>query len=121
MPDSITSFFNAWQLDNAAERLDVITRTTTTSVQYDDPRMPDTLVGANALCDYLGMFSANAPGWTAKVVKSDTNNGMVRVTVSFSGNGPDGTKQTQYGQYFVEKEGGQISRMVGFVGTGDPE
>ncbi|MES9943296.1 MAG: hypothetical protein ABW121_22415, partial [Candidatus Thiodiazotropha sp. 6PLUC7] len=55
----------------------------------------------------------------AKVVKSDTTANATRVTVVFSGMGPDGNEQVQLGQYFIEKEGEKISRMVGFVGTGE--
>ncbi|NRD74546.1 hypothetical protein HQQ94_15135 [Shewanella sp. VB17] len=65
------------------------------------------------------MFSANAPGWSAKVVKSDTVSGVTRVTVAFGGMGPDGSEQVQLGQYFLEKNGELVSRMVGFVGTGE--
>ncbi|WP_462163455.1 hypothetical protein [Pseudoalteromonas xiamenensis] len=60
-----------------------------------------------------------APGWSAKVIKRDIVGGVYRVTVAFSGAGVDGSVQTQLGQYFVEKDGELISRMVGFVGTGD--
>jgi len=64
------------------------------------------------------LFSANAPGWSATVVATDTTANMTRATVAFSGEGPDGSEQTQLGQYFVEKDGELISRMVGFVGIG---
>ena len=67
------------------------------------------------------MFSANAPGWAAKVVGTDTTGGMTRATVAFGGKGPDGKDMTQLGQYFVETDGDRISRMVGFVGTGTQE
>ena len=65
------------------------------------------------------MFSANAPGWSVKVIKTDTVAGVVRVTVAFGGIGPDGSEQVQLGQYFVEKDGDLVSRMVGFVGIGE--
>ena len=64
------------------------------------------------------MFSANAPGWSAKVLSSTTTAGVTRATVAFGGKGPDGNEMVQLGQYFVETEGELISRMVGFVGTG---
>lgn len=67
------------------------------------------------------MFSANAPGWTAKVELSDTVSGVTRATVAFGGKGADGQDMVQYGQYFVEMEGDLISRMIGFVGTGEME
>ena len=120
-PDSIATFFDAWQMTDANDRLEKITSAVTASIQYDDPRTPETIKGIDALSEYVGMFSANAPGWTAKVVKSDTINNMIRATVAFGGMGPDGNEMIQYGQYFVEKKGDLISRMVGFVGTGEPE
>ena len=43
------------------------------------------------------MFSANAPGWTAKVVKTDEVGGAVRATVAFGGMGPDGKEMVQHG------------------------
>ena len=87
---------------------------------YVDPRTPAPITSISALSDYVGMFSANAPGWSAKVVERDTIAGMTRATVAFSGEGPDGTEQTQLGQYFIESDGDLISRMVGFVGVGAP-
>ena len=119
--DPIAIFFDAWQMTEANDRLEKITSAVTTRIQYDDPRTPETIKGIDALSEYVGMFSANAPGWTAKVVKSDTINNMIRATVAFGGMGPDGNEMIQYGQYFVEKKGDLISRMVGFVGTGEPE
>jgi len=121
MSDPIAAFFSAWQLNNADERLKKITAAVAENVRYDDPRTPQTVEGISALNDYVGMFSANAPGWSAKVVASDTTGGMTRATVSFGGMGPDGNEMVQLGQYFVETDDGLISRMVGFVGTGTAE
>lgn len=79
------------------------------------------IAGIEALSAYVGMFSANAPGWSATVVKSDTISDITRITVAFGGMGPDGNSIVQHGQYFVEHEGDLVSGMVGFVGTGEPE
>ena len=119
MPDSITTFFEAWQIEGAESRFAKITSAVTEHVQYYDPRTPEALHGIKALSNYVAMFSANALGWSAKVVKSDTTASVNRVTVAFGGIGPDGSQQVQLGQYFVEKDGDLISRMVGFVGTGE--
>ncbi|MFK8082599.1 MAG: hypothetical protein AB8B97_20160 [Granulosicoccus sp.] len=121
MSDPISTFFDAWQLESAEARLKQITSAVTANVQYDDPRTPQTLKGVDALTDYVGMFSANAPGWTAKVIGSDTTAGMTRATVAFGGKGPDGKEMLQLGQYFVEQDSDLICRMVGFVGTGDQQ
>ena len=121
MSDSVAIFFSAWQLDSADARLEKIKSSVTVNVRYDDPRTPQTVEGIDALNDYVGMFSANAPGWTAKVVQSSSTAGMIRATVAFGGVGPDGKEMEQLGQYFVETEGDLISRIVGFVGIGAPE
>lgn len=118
MSDAISTFFDAWALTDANARLEKITDSCSSDVLYADPRSPDSLTGIDALNEYVGMFSANAPGWSASVVKSDSTAGMNRTTVSFGGKGPDGKEMTQLGQYFVELTGNKISRMVGFVGTG---
>ena len=118
MSDSISTFFEAWQIEEAELRLVKITSAVTENVSYDDPRTREPVNGISALNDYVGMFSKAAPGWSAKVIKSDTVGGVTRVTVAFGGVGPDGSEQVQLGQYFVEKDGELISRMAGFVGTG---
>lgn len=121
MSDCTNIFFEAWQIEDAESRLSKITSAVTGGIQYNDPRTPEALNGIAALNNYVGMFSSNAPGWSAKVVKSDTTANVTRITVAFSGSGPDGIKQVQFGQYFVENDGYLISRMVGFVGTGELE
>jgi len=119
MSDCITTFFDAWKIEETELRLAKIKSSVTDTIKYADPRTPETVDGIAALNNYVGMFSANAPGWSAKVIKSDTIAGVTRITVAFSGIGPDGSEQVQLGQYFVEKDGDLISRMIGFVGTGE--
>jgi len=121
MADPISTFFDAWQIEDTGDRLAKITSAVTANVRYDDPRTPQTMNGIDALTEYVGMFSANAPGWSAKVIGTDTTAGMTRATVAFGGKGPDGNDMVQHGQYFVETDGDFISRMVGFVGTGSVE
>jgi hypothetical protein len=119
MSGSISTFFEAWQIPDASARREKIIGAVVQDIKYDDPRTPETINGIEALNDYLGMFSANAPGWSAKVVKTDIIGGVTRCTVAFGGKGPDGTEQVQLGQYFAETEGGLVTRLVGFVGTGE--
>ncbi|MCY4180302.1 MAG: hypothetical protein OXD48_08520, partial [Litoreibacter sp.] len=88
---------------------------------YADPRSEGVLIGPAAIAGYVNMFSANAPGWTAKVVKTDETAGSLRATVAFGGMGPDGPEMVQHGQYFADFDGERITRMIGFVGTGAPE
>lgn len=119
MTDAISTFFNTWELNDDKQRSDNINAIVTDTVEYSDPQTPNTLIGPTALNEYVGMFSANAPGWTAKVIKSDSTADYTRVTVTFGGMGPDGKEMMQLGQYFVEYKGDLIARMVGFVGIGD--
>jgi len=119
MTDCITTFFGAWQIEDAELRFSKISSSVTETIRYDDPRTAETVVGISALNDYVGLFSTNAPGWSAKVVKSDRVSGVTRVTVAFSGMSSDGSEQVQLGQYFLETDGKLVSRMVGFVGTGE--
>ena len=120
MPEKIDTFFDAWRLESGEERLEKISSSVVSNVIYIDPRTPAPITGISALSEYVGMFTANAPGWSAKVVQRDTIAGITRATVAFSGKGPDGTEQMQLGQYFVESDGDLIARMVGFVGVGAP-
>lgn len=117
----ITTFFEAWALNDDNSRRAKLTASTSPDLQYADPRTPEMLTGIDAINDYIGKFSANAPGWTARVVNTDTTAGVTRATVSFSGTmGPEGKETTQLGQYYVEYTGDVIARMIGFVGTGTP-
>jgi hypothetical protein len=120
MTDQIDIFFGAWQIESREERLKKINSSVASKIVYVDPRTPEPITGISALSEYVGMFSANAPGWSARVVASDTIAGMTRATVAFSGKGPDGKEQTQLGQYFIESDRDLIVRMVGFVGIGAP-
>lgn len=118
---AIETFFDSWGMPDDTARLDAISTAYAPSGTYADPRSPDVLTGPAAIASYVNMFSANAPGWTASVVKSDTIAGSHRVTVAFAGKGPDGSDMVQHGQYFVDMVKDQITRMTGFVGTGAPE
>lgn len=117
--NKVELFFSAWALTDSVERKETIGSAVSESILYDDPRTQNSIEGVDALSDYVGMFSENAPGWSAKVVKSDTTACFTRVTVAFGGPGPEGKEIVQYGQYFVESKGDEVVRMVGFVGTGE--
>ena len=119
MDTLISAFFDAWSITDAENRAAKIASAVSDSIQYDDPRTPATITGISKLADYVGMFSANAPGWTAKLVKADSIAGTTRATIAFGGMGPDGKEMVQLGQYFIEYKDEKISRMVGFAGTGE--
>lgn len=118
MSDSIAQFFSAWQITSAEDRRATIASAVCENIQYSDPRTQEPITTIDALSDYIGEFSANAPGWSAHVVAQDTITGTTRATIAFGGPGPDGKTAEQLGQYFVEFDGEQITRMVGFAGTG---
>jgi len=122
MSDALTTFFAAWSETDARKRSALIANALTADATYSDPRSGGRLTGHDAISDYVGMFSANAPGWTASVVSSDVVNGYARTIVAFGGTGPDGSDMVQHGTYFTDHdEAGKITAMAGFVGTGAPE
>jgi hypothetical protein len=118
MTDAITTFFDAWGMSDADARRAAIQKSLASTATYADPRTDAPLTGPDAVAEYVGMFSAQAPGAVAEVVGADARDGVTRATIAFKM--PNGMQQL--GQYFVEiGQDGQINRMVGFVGTGAPE
>lgn len=119
MSDAITTFFDAWSETDPKARRALIDDSFAPGGIYSDPRSGARLDDNGAISDYVGMFSANAPGWTASVEKSDDVNGYHRVIVAFGGKGPDGTEMVQHGTYFATlDDGGKLTLLAGFVGTG---
>lgn len=122
MTAAIETIFAAWAETDDTERRRMLASCAAEDIRYDDPIISETLIGLAALNAYIGKFSANAPGWTARVVKQNSTAGMTRATIAFGGPGPDGSDMVQLGQYFVESnQAGLITRMTGFAGTGAPE
>ena len=121
MSEALNTFFEAWNVTDAAEQSTKIAASCSPDVTYSDPRSGARLDGQTAVSDYVGMFSANAPGWTAHVVSSDDINGYARSIVAFGGMGPDGSEMVQHGTYFSDSADGKLTMMPGFVGTGAVE
>lgn len=122
MSDALTTFFDAWGTADADTRAQMIADATRDDVTYSDPRSGGRLAGHAAVAEYVGMFSANAPGWTAKVVTSDAVNGYSRSIIAFGGMGPDGSEMVQHGTYFADHDDtGKLTMIAGFVGTGTVE
>lgn len=117
MGDAINTFFDAWSTADATARAAKIAEATAVDVHYSDPRSGGRLVGQDAMAEYVGLFSANAPGWTAKVVSSDDVNGYIRAIVAFGGMGPDGSEMVQHGTYFCDETDGKLAMIAGFVGV----
>jgi len=121
MRSHLTTFFDAWSETDAQTRLNMISEACADNISYTDPRSDGRLNGLNAVSDYVGMFSANAPGWTATVVATDTVGDTNRTIVAFGGKGPDGSDMVQHGTYFSVQAHGKLVMIAGFVGTGAPE
>ncbi len=118
MSTAAERFFTAWGEADATARISRINAAMVPNASYADPRTPAPINGTGEIADYVAMFSQNAPGAVAEVVKSDSQAGFTRVTVAFKM--ADG--MLQHGQYFLEHDTqGLITRMVGFAGTGAPE
>ncbi len=113
---ALETFFSAWSETDAAVRTAKITQAMGPEATYSDPRSGGRLSGIEAIAEYVGMFSANAPGWTAEVVRSDEVNGYARAVVKFGGMGPDGQEMAQHGTYFADLADTQITSLAGFVG-----
>lgn len=113
---ALETFFSAWSDTDAATRSGKIAEALADDATYSDPRSGGRLSGHEAIAEYVGMFSANAPGWTAEVVRSDEVNGYVRAVVKFGGMGPDGQEMAQHGTYFADFGDGKITSLAGFVG-----
>lgn len=119
MSDALKDFFAAWAETDAKARKALIEGALALDATYSDPRSGGRLSGATAIADYVGMFSANAPGWAAKVSEVDEVNDYLRAVVTFGGPGPDGNEMVQTGTYFTEIDQiGKLIYLAGFVGTG---
>lgn len=117
MTDALALFFDAWSEADAELRHRAIKTAMADEFCYSDPRSGGRLTSVDALSDYVGNFSASAPGWTATVENTDGINGFIRALVLFSGAGPDGAQMGQHGTYFAEADpNGRITRLAGFVG-----
>ncbi|MGV6839515.1 MAG: hypothetical protein ACWA40_04905 [Planktomarina sp.] len=122
MPDfaALHRFFEAWGETNPQTQSGEIANVMADTFTYADPRSGGRITDINDLCSYVAMFAANAPGWTARVEKTDESCGYVRTVVAFGGKGPDGTDMVQHGTYFAELDSAEkITTLVGFVGAGE--
>ncbi|MEM6729291.1 MAG: nuclear transport factor 2 family protein [Pseudomonadota bacterium] len=121
MPEPLAVFFGAWAEMPDEERSATLASCLAPDAVYADPRSGAPLTGIEKIAAYVGQFSANAPGWTAAVVSSDTHFDVTRALISFQGPGPNGQEMTQHGTYFVDHAAtGMLSRLVGFVGKEPP-
>jgi hypothetical protein len=119
MSDALNTFFSAWSETDADARRALIDASVSESGIYFAPRSGARLDTSAAIADYDGMFSANAPGWTATVEPADDVSGYSRARVAFGGKGPDGTEMVQHGGYSCDADAdGKLTLIAGFVGTG---
>ena len=66
---ALDTFFSAWAETDADKRTALIAQSCTDDVNYADPRSKGPVNGIAAVSEYVGMFSANAPGWDARVME----------------------------------------------------
>ncbi|MDD9725922.1 molecular chaperone GroEL [Roseovarius sp. SK2] len=115
MSDSVRRFFNAWGDGDAEARMAVLNDVLAAGVRYADPRLEEALVGTAAVIDYVGQYSAMAPGAIAQIANMDVRDGIIRATVEFIM--ADG--HIQPGQFVIEVDSDErLTRIVGFKGTG---
>ena len=119
MSDAIADFFTAWGAD-AETRRAILDRVMADGFRYADPRAGEALTDRAALATYLDAFTRDAPGWQAEALTVSTVDGLHRVIVAFTGDGPEGTPMIQHGTYFVRMDGDRIAAMTGFAGLGAP-
>ena len=118
MSDRIKRLFLAWGNPDAISRAQELKDTLASEFYYADPNAPEPITDADAFVAYIAMFTEYAPGATARVVKLTECKGHYRATVIFEM--ADGKQQ--FGQYFVDlDDDGRVTRMIGFVGLGDPD
>ena len=115
MSDSVRRFFNAWGDGDAEARMAVLNDVLAAGVRYADPRLEEALVGTASVIDYVGQYSAMAPGAIAQIANMDVRDGIIRATVEFIM--ADG--HIQPGQFVIEVDSDErLTRIVGFKGTG---
>ena len=118
METALDRFFSAWGETAPDARYDLISGAMAEGFAYADPRTAAPITDIDALAEYVGQFTANAPGWSASVLRTDTTAGFSRSLVGFGDAG--GVKQ--HGQYFSKGDGdGRLKRLIGFAGIGAPE
>jgi hypothetical protein len=117
MSDALTDFFAAWAISDEAERNGLIDGALGATILYADPRTEAELTTADAVKQYVGMFSQMAPGMPVAAVNISTTLSYARATVHF-GEG----ERSQSRQYTADLDAdGKIVRIIGFVGMGAPE
>ncbi|WP_282091544.1 nuclear transport factor 2 family protein [Epibacterium ulvae] len=118
MTDCITTFFSAWGDLPPESRADKLTAALGPQFTYADPNTPDVVTGQAAFLEYVAQFTAHMPDGEARVVATSQTASCTRVTVDFLSNGT----HMMRGQYFADLDtAGKITRMIGFIGLGEPK
>ncbi len=117
MTDSLTAFFSAWGDQSPESRAQKTDTALGPQFTYADPNTPDVIVGRDAYLEYLAQFASQMPGGSARVVDQSQTAHCVRATVDFL----SGDTRMMRGQYFADlNAAGKITRMIGFIGLGEP-
>ena len=116
MTKAIEDFFSAWAESDADKRATMITSAVAEPVFYADPRTQEPVTSMDGLLEYIGMFSKIAPGMPVAVTNVSTTLTFARATVQFGAG-----EQSQHGQYTIDLNAdGKMTRILGFVGMGEP-
>ncbi len=116
MSEHLNSIFSTWGIADADERMAALERAISDAFYYQDPNTPEPITSKEAYNAMLQAFSDNMPGGSAKVATSDGHHNHHRAIVDFMKDG----QPMMRGQYYAETDdAGRITRLVGFIGTGD--
>jgi len=117
MTDLLETLFSAWGDPSPEERAAKTDAVLGPNFIYADPNTPDPVTGRDAYLGYITQFGEMMPDASAKVVMVSEHHGYARATVDFIA----GSNRMMRGQYFADINDGQITRLVGFVGMGEPD
>jgi hypothetical protein len=84
---------------------------------YIDPNVSAPITTRDGYLAYVTTFGEGMPGASAQVVAVSEHHDHMRATVDFCKDG----EPMMRGQYYAEIEYGKVTKLVGFMGTGEPE
>ncbi|MFT7593805.1 MAG: hypothetical protein ACI8R4_001121 [Paracoccaceae bacterium] len=117
MTDLIQTLFSAWGDPLPEGRAAKTDAALGPDFFYADPNTPDPVIGRDAYLAYIAQFGEMMTGAIARVVAVSEHHGFARATVDFLRDG----ERMMRGQYFADITEGRITRLIGFVGMGEPE
>jgi hypothetical protein len=117
MTKSVDLLFQAWGDPTPEGRAKKTDAAIAQSFTYADPNTPTVITDRDAYLAYIANFAAAMPDAEASVVAQSQTHGCLRATVAFSRDG----QVMMHGQYFADMDAdGQLTRVIGFTGLGEP-